>query len=105
MVELCESMLCIYGIEGIEMLYRNGISEKKIREIIKEYFHEDILKKYKSLNLSSNDYKRVDMFYNSHIRFVIRNRFKGVFFLFAKKIKKIIFVQKIYEKIKYPVLM
>ena len=102
---LCKKMICIYGVEGIELLYRNGVSEKKIREIVKTCLYEETLKNFEKFNLSNNNHQRIAMYFQSHVKFSIKNRCIGFFVRLAKRLKNVSFIQKLYEARNYPIIM
>lgn len=104
-VLLCKKMMCLYGIEGIEMLYRNNVSEKRIQEIADQYLYKNILKNYTFFGLSPNSQKRIEMYYHSHRKFVIKNIIIGIIILAAKRGKKVPFVRRVYEKRNYPMIV
>lgn len=104
-IRLCKNMMCIYGIEGIEALYQNGIKPKQIREIVSECFHEEIMKEYKAVGMSENNYQRLDSYYNYNKKFVIKNRLKGFKNKLMKSVLKIKFIAEVYDKKRYPVAL
>ena len=100
-----KGLICLYAIEGIEKLYRNGINDSNIQKIICNAFYKDYLDKYTELNLSTQTFNRIDKFYNHHFIFSLKNRLIGILESIYKCFLKINYVRKFADKKKYPVIM
>lgn len=104
-IRLCEMMMCLYGIEGIEALYQFGLPTKKIRNIVKEFFYEEILSKYKNIRMSKINYQRLDEYYNFNEKFALKNRVKGLVIRILKNMSKVSFLRNMYDKKRYPTVL
>ena len=53
-IKVVKHMICVYAIEGMEMLYQREIDENVAEKIIDEYFCRDFLENYENIVLSDN---------------------------------------------------
>lgn len=104
-IRLCENMMCIYSIEAIEQMYQSGMGEKKVFAVIREDLKEELLRKYQSVVLNNKNGRRIDCFYNHHLKFVLMNRGKGLLRKTVKIFLRIPFFRKIFDIKRYPAVI
>lgn len=104
-IKFVKNMICIYGIEGIESLYKNGRKNHEICQVIQECFATDFLKEYEKIIWEENQKSRISEFFNNRKRFELKNRIIGYKMIFGNILMKIPMVSnKFYEK-KYPIII
>ena len=77
-IKVVKHMICVYAIEGMEMLYQREIDENVAEKIIDEYFCRDFLENYENIVLSDN--RRIEIGeYCLHKNEFIKNNIKERF--------------------------
>lgn len=104
-IKVVKHMICVYAIEGVEMLYQRGIDENVAEKIIDEYFCRDFLENYENIVLSDN--RRLEISeYCFHKNEFIKKQYKlGMREHWKNKLKRFEFVRKINDKKNYKVVI
>ena len=101
-INFCERMKCIYSIEAIELLYKQGLSENEIKKI-RDRICPQLLKKYTKIELSNRTFSKIYEYENKRSIFCLKNRIKGIALKVGKFIVKNQYIRKMYEFKKYPI--
>jgi glycosyltransferase involved in cell wall biosynthesis len=104
-ISYVNQMICIYAIEGIEMLYQSDRCNKDIKQVIDKYFAKEYLDSYEQIVQSDKQKQRISEFYDNKKQFVRKNQMIGYRYRFMKKLMQIPIIRKAYYRKKYPVVL
>lgn len=97
-----KNMICVYGLEGIEEMYRYGMSDIEIDQIVKLKYPIKILFEYQSVMDEGHKKELLQEYICNHKQFFKREQRRRIKCFFLCTIKKIPGVKYIRDRRKYP---
>lgn len=100
-IKVVRHMICVYAIEGVEMLYRRGIAESEAEKIVDQYLCRDFLNDYDNLVLSDNRRIEIGEYYLHKDEFIKKQYKLGKKEYWRNKLKRFEIIRKMYDKKEY----
>lgn len=94
-------MICVYAIEGLEMLYQENRREAEQHIIAKREFEKYLTNYQVDLSSAQRQVDRVAKYFEHYEQFVKENRIAGLKKRMGKRLTSIGFIRELYEKKKY----
>lgn len=107
-IELITSIknsICVYAMEGIEAMYRYGMSDIEITKIVKSKYPTEILCEYQCVMYASHYKELLQEYTGDHKRFLKREQKECAKWALASAIREIPGIKALYYRKKYPELI